>query len=62
MVQHIIIFLVFLAAAAYVARLLYRAFSGSNSGCAKGCGSCSTIDLKKIEADIKRRQQLTGAR
>lgn len=62
MIQHIIIFLIFLAAATYVARLLYRTFSSNSSGCAKGCGSCSTIDLKKIEADIKRRQELISAK
>lgn len=62
MVQHIIIFLVFLAAAAYVIRLLYSMFTSSSSGCPKGCGSCSSIDIKKIEADIKRRQDMTAAR
>lgn len=62
MIQHIIIFLIFLAAAFYVARMLYQMFSSSSSGCPKGCGSCSSIDMKKIEADIKRRQQMMSTK
>lgn len=61
MVQHIIILLIFLLAATYVARLLYRSFN-SSSGCAKGCGACSTIDLQKIEAEVKRNQNVTTPR
>lgn len=62
MVQQILIFLIFLAAAAYVVRLLYRTFISNSSGCPKGCGSCSSIDMKKIEADIKRQQQVISAK
>jgi hypothetical protein len=62
MIQNIIIFLIFLAAVTYVARLLLRTFFSNSSGCAKGCGSCSTIDLKKIEADMKRHQQFISAK
>ncbi len=62
MVQHIIIFLIFLAAAAYMARTLYAMFSSTSSGCPKGCGSCSAIDIKKIEADINRRQKMMGTK
>lgn len=60
MVQHLIIFLLFLAAAAYVVRLLYRTFSSSNAaGCAKGCGSCGAIDFKKIEQELEKQKQAT---
>lgn len=58
MVQHLIILLVFIAAAFYMARLLYGMFRSTSSGCPKGCGSCSTIDMKKIEADIKHRKEM----
>ena len=53
MIQQLIIFLIFIAAAAYVARLVYKSFS-NKGGCAKGCGSaCSSIDFDKINAQIK---------
>jgi hypothetical protein len=53
MIQHLIIFLVFIAAAFYVGRLIYSQFT-AKSGCAKGCGSaCSTINLEQIEQKIK---------
>ena len=52
MIQQIIIFLLFVAAAVYVARLVYNSFK-SKSGCAKGCGACSTIDFNKIDKQIK---------
>lgn len=51
MVQHIIILLVFLVAVGYMARMVYRSFA-AKSGCAKGCGACSTIDFKKIQQDL----------
>ncbi|MFC6996502.1 hypothetical protein [Rufibacter roseus] len=53
MVQEIIIFLVFGLATFYVLRLGYKSFFTKEVGCAKGCGACSTIDLKKIEQEIK---------
>jgi hypothetical protein len=53
MIQQIIIFLIFIAAAVYVARLVYKSFS-SKGGCAKGCGgACSSIDFDKINAQMK---------
>jgi len=53
MIQHLIIFLVFVAAAFYVGRLIYQQFT-AKSGCAKGCGgACSTINLEQIEQKIK---------
>jgi hypothetical protein len=52
MMQQIIIFLIFIAAAVYVVRLIYKSFS-NKSGCAKGCGACGTIDFNKIDQQIK---------
>lgn len=52
MVQELIIFIVFIAAAFYIARMLYRSFA-AKSGCAKGCGACSTIDFSKIQKDLE---------
>jgi hypothetical protein len=57
MVQELIIFLVFALAAGYMLRLGYTSFFSKDTGCAKGCGSaCSTIDLKKIEEQMRARQ------
>lgn len=59
MVQELIILLVFIAAAFYMGRLVYRSFA-AKSGCAKGCGSaCSSIDFKKIQQDLEKRQAAT---
>ena len=52
MVQQLIIFLVFVLAAFYVARLVYKSFSSQSGGCAKGCGACSTIDFDKIKKQL----------
>ncbi|TXK51331.1 FeoB-associated Cys-rich membrane protein [Pontibacter qinzhouensis] len=55
--QELIILVLFLVAAAYVARLLYRSFSTKGGSCAKGCGSaCSTIDFKKIQKELEQKQ------
>ncbi|MBC5994097.1 FeoB-associated Cys-rich membrane protein [Pontibacter cellulosilyticus] len=53
MVQELIILLVFIAAALYMGRMLYRSFA-AKSGCAKSCGACSTIDFKKIQKDLEK--------
>ncbi|MHA6248553.1 FeoB-associated Cys-rich membrane protein [Pontibacter sp. CAU 1760] len=53
--QELIILLIFLAAAFYMARMVYRSFA-AKSGCAKGCGSCGTIDFKKIQQDLDRKK------
>jgi hypothetical protein len=52
MMQQIIIFLVFVAAAFYLGRVVYRSFSSKSGGCAKGCGACSTIDFEKIKKNM----------
>jgi hypothetical protein len=56
MVQHILIFLIFLAASAYMVWVLYRSFTpNKNAGCAKGCGSCSAIDFSKIQKELDKK-------
>lgn len=52
MVQQLIILLVFILAAFYVARLVYRSFSSKSGDCAKGCGACSTLDFDKIQKQL----------
>ncbi|ALI99055.1 FeoB-associated Cys-rich membrane protein [Rufibacter tibetensis] len=57
MVQEIIVFLVFALAAVYLLRMGYKSFFSKNAGCDKGCGgACSTIDLAKIEREMKAKQ------
>ena len=57
MVQQIIILLLFIAALAYIIRMLYRTFSSQADGCAKSCGACGGIDFKKIEQEMERRKK-----
>lgn len=45
MIEEIIIGVLFLIAAAYLGRKLYRSFR-ADQGCAKGCG-CSEAEIKK---------------
>lgn len=53
MVQQLIIFLIFIAAAFYVGRLVYRNFSSKSGSCVKGCGgACSTINFEKIKKEM----------
>ncbi len=54
MIQEIIVALVFLAALAYIGKIIYRSFKPKNGVCDKGCGSCSAIDFKKLEQQIKK--------
>ena len=50
MVQEVIVCLLFVLALVYVGRLLYNSFRPGKSACAKGCGSCSALDVDKLEA------------
>jgi len=52
MIQEVIIFVLVLAAAAYLVGLVRKSFSLKNGACAKGCG-CSSIDLKKVEKELQ---------
>ena len=57
MVETIIILMLFLAAVGYLLNVVRKSFSTKSGGCAKGCGSaCGSIDIKKIEAEIKRKK------
>ncbi|NEM96406.1 FeoB-associated Cys-rich membrane protein [Pontibacter burrus] len=56
MVQQIIILLLFVAAVAYIAHILYRTFFVKTDGCAKSCGACGGIDFKKIEQEMTKRK------
>ncbi len=57
MVETIIIVMLFVAAVGYLLNVVRKSFSTKSSGCAKGCGSaCSSIDFKKIEAEINRKK------
>jgi hypothetical protein len=51
MTQELIILLLFVVAAGYVGRMVYQSFFAKRAekGCAKGCGSCSAMDVAKIE-------------
>lgn len=55
MIQQVLILLMFLAAVAYMLRMVYQVFA-AKSGCAKSCGACSTIDFKKIQQDLEKQQ------
>ena len=55
MIQELIILVIFLAAAFYMGRMLYRSFA-AKSGCAKGCGSCGAIDFKKIQQELEKKK------
>ena len=56
MLQEVVVLLVFITALVYLGRMVYRNFT-TDSGCPKGCGSCSTIDFKKIERDIRQQEK-----
>lgn len=55
MIQELIILVIFLAAAFYMGRMIYRSFA-AKSGCAKGCGSCGAIDFKKIQQELDKKK------
>ena len=57
MVQEVIVCLLFIMALAYVGRLLYSSFRPGKSSCAKGCGSCSALDVDKLEALASKARQ-----
>jgi hypothetical protein len=52
MIQGILVTLIFVGAVTYLARLIVKQLQ-SNAACATGCGKCSVVDFKKIEADLK---------
>lgn len=52
MIQQLLIGILFLAAVAYVIRLIVKSLQ-AKSGCATNCGKCGTIDVDKIEKQIR---------
>jgi hypothetical protein len=52
MIQNLIVLLIFLAALAYLGRMLYRSFQ--EKSCASGCGKCG-VDFSKLEKQIQKK-------
>ena len=52
MLQEIVVVTLFISALFYLGRLIYKQFQ-AKSACASGCGKCSAVDFKKIEAALK---------
>jgi hypothetical protein len=46
MLEAVVISLLFIGAVVYLLNLLKRNFKAKEEGCAKGCGGCSTTQLK----------------
>jgi len=40
-IQFILVIIIFIAALAYVGRMIYRSISSKDKGCATGCGKCA---------------------
>ena len=57
MAQQIFILLLFIAAVAYMGRLVYRSFT-MKGNCVSGCSGCATIDFNKIQKDLEKKAQL----
>ncbi|MBK5279342.1 MAG: FeoB-associated Cys-rich membrane protein [Bacteroidia bacterium] len=53
-IQQIIVGTIFLAAVAFISRLLYNSFQAKNA-CSSGCGKCGAIDFKKIEEKMRQK-------
>lgn len=51
MAQTIFVIALFVAAIAYLGRLIYKQLQ-AKSACATGCGKCGAIDFKKIESEM----------
>lgn len=56
MLQEIILITIFLGALYYLGRLVYKSFA-SDKPCPKGCGSCDAVDFKKIQEQIKQKEE-----
>lgn len=54
MMENLVILLLFTGALAYLGRMFWKQFfAKTQAGCAKGCGSCSAIDVNKIEQALE---------
>jgi len=52
MIQQGLILLLFLGAALYLGRLVYRSFQAKNP-CQSGCSKCGAVDMEKIEKQLQ---------
>jgi hypothetical protein len=52
MIQTIIVVLLFVAAIAYIGKMIYNHFT-MKENCATGCGKCNAVDFSKIEKQLK---------
>ena len=50
MIQQILIVLIFVAAVAYLGRLIFKSFQANE--CATGCGKCG-VDFSQVEKKMK---------
>ena len=55
MIQEILLIVIFGAAIAYLARIIYRQFQ-AKAACASGCGKCNAVDFNKIEKALRSKQ------
>ena len=60
MIQGVLITIIFLAAVAYLGKVIYQQFQ-LKSACASGCGKCSVIDFKKIEAELVKKEDFKNS-
>jgi hypothetical protein len=51
MIQSILVAVIFIAALAYVGRLIFKSFE-SKSACSSGCGKCGAVDFQKISKQL----------
>lgn len=56
MIQELILIAIFAGALFYLGRLVYKSFA-SDKPCPKGCGSCDAVDFKKIQEQIKQKEE-----
>jgi hypothetical protein len=52
MIQQLLVVTIFIAALAYVGRLIYKSFQ-TKSACDSGCGKCGAVDFNKIEKQLR---------
>jgi len=51
MLQGFLVVLVFLAAAFYLGRMVFRSFQAKNE-CSSGCAKCGAADLEKVKKSL----------
>ncbi|MEK6783010.1 MAG: FeoB-associated Cys-rich membrane protein [Bacteroidota bacterium] len=54
MLQLIAIVILFLGAAFFLGRMVYRSFQ-AKTACSTGCGKCGALDFEKIEENIRQK-------